>query len=46
MGGVSNLRGDLVLIKMGEVLEFGEDVLCCGEGLGLTPLPLLSFISS
>lgn len=42
----SNLRGDLVLVKVGEVLEFGEDILCSGKGFRLTPLPLLSFLSS
>ena len=42
----SNLGGDLVLVKVGEVLEFGEDILCSGKGLRLTPLPLLSFLPS
>lgn len=42
----SNLGGDLVLVKVGEVLEFGEDIFCSGKGLRLTPLPLLSFLPS
>lgn len=42
----SDLGGDLVLVKVGEVLEFGEDIFCSGEGLRLTPFPLLSFLST
>lgn len=42
----SDLGGDLVLVKVGEVLEFGEDIFCSGKGLRLTPLPLLSFLTS
>ena len=42
----SHLRGDLVLVEVGEVLEFGEDILCSWKCLWLTPLPLLSFLSS
>lgn len=46
MRRLSNLGGDLVLVEVGEVLEFGEDILCSGKGLWLTPLPFLSFLSS
>lgn len=42
----ADLGGDLVLVEVGEVLKLGEDVLCRGEGLWLTPLPLLSFLPS
>ena len=42
----TDLRGDLVLIKVGEVLEFGENIFGSGKGLRLTPLPLLSLLSS
>lgn len=35
-----------MLVKVGEVLEFGEDILCSGKGFRLTPLPLLSFLPS
>lgn len=42
----SNLGGDLVLVEVGEVLEFGEDILSSGKGLRFTPLPLLSFLPS
>jgi len=44
--GGTDLRGDLVLIKVGEVLEFGENIFGSGEGLRLAPLPLLSLLSS
>lgn len=42
----ADLGGDLVLVKVGEVLKLGEDVLCGGEGLRLTPFPLLSLLPS
>lgn len=42
----ADLGGDLVLVKVGEVLKLGEDVLCSGEGLWLTPFPLLSLLAS
>lgn len=42
----SDLGGDLVLVKVGEVLEFGEDIFCGGKGFRLAALPLLSFLSS
>lgn len=42
----AHLGGDLVLVKVGEVLELREDVLCCGKGLRLSPLPLLSLLPS
>lgn len=35
-----------MLVEVGEVLEFGEDIFCGGEGFWLTPLPLLSFLPS
>lgn len=42
----ADLGGDLVLVKVGEVLKLGEDVLCGGEGLRLAPFPLLSLLAS
>ena len=42
----TDLRGDLVLIKVGQVLEFGENVFGSGKGLWLAPLPLLSLLPS
>lgn len=40
------LGGDLMLVKVGEVLEFGEDVFCSRKGLWLTLFPFLSFLTS
>lgn len=44
--GESNLRGDLVLVEVREVLKLRENVLSSGKGLWLTSLPLLSLLSS
>lgn len=48
LGGSSviYLGGDLMLVKVGEVLEFGKDIFCSRKGLWLTLFPFLSLLAS
>lgn len=39
------LGGDLMLVKVGEVLEFGKDIFSSGKGLWFTLFPFLSFLA-
>lgn len=42
----SYLGGDLMLVEVGEVLEFGEDVFRGRKGLRLALFPFLPFLAS
>lgn len=39
------LGGDLMLVKVGEVLEFGEDIFSSRKGLWFALFPLLTFLA-
>lgn len=39
------LGGDLMLVKVGEVLEFGEDIFSSWKGLWFTLFPFLTFLA-
>lgn len=39
------LGGDLMLVKVGEVLEFGEDIFSSWKGLWFTLFPFLTFLT-
>lgn len=39
------LGGDLMLVKVGEVLEFGENIFSSWKGLRFTLFPFLTFLA-